>query len=113
MTGIGRPQIRERCFYPRLPQPAADRKALRTGRIGLIPYVSAEAFYDTRYDTFNEFRFTAGMEWMLARFLIVKSYFSRQRETTSSPEFINGLGITVQFYLHQKTRNAHARRNYP
>jgi hypothetical protein len=79
-------------------------KSLRTGRIGLIPYASAEAFYDTRYDKFNQFRYTAGMEWILARFLVIKSYFSRQRTTTSSPEFVNGLGITVQFYLRQKTR---------
>jgi hypothetical protein len=43
-------------------------KPLRTGRIGLIPYASAEAFYDTRYDQFNQFHFTAGMEWILAAF---------------------------------------------
>jgi hypothetical protein len=29
------------------------------------------------------------MEWMLARFLVIKSYFALQRDTTSSPEFVN------------------------
>jgi Protein of unknown function (DUF2490) len=86
-------------FTPRYRNRLRIERTVKQGRFLLTPYIDAEVFYDWRYDAFNEFRYSAGMNWSVARFLAVEGYYTRERDTKSSPEYVNAAGVKVQFYF--------------
>ena len=63
------------------------------------PYGSAEVFYDWQYDKFDRVRFAAGVEVSVWRFLVIDGYYLRQHTTTSSPRFVNAMGLKMHIYL--------------
>ena len=65
----------------------------------LTPYLETEWFYDCRYDAFDEVRYSGGAEWAATRFLVAEAYYTRQRDTKSSPDFVNALGVKIAFYF--------------
>ena len=75
----------------------------------LTPYVSAEAFFDTRYNVWNKSRFGAGVQIPLKRGplnlllpqhqTVLDVYYLRQHDTRSSTTHLNALGIVLAFYL--------------
>ena len=97
-------RIVNRAHEPRYWNRLRFERAFRTGRFALTPYVDAEAFYSWNYHAFNQLRYTAGLEWTVAHFLILEGYFTRQRNTKSSLEYVNALGATVQFHLRQNNK---------
>ena len=80
-----------------------DRE-FQVGNFRLTPYADVEVFYDSRYHEFDEFRYEAGVEWLVARFLSLEAYYTRQRDTKSSPEFVNALGVKLEFYLRNRPK---------
>lgn len=77
----------------------------------ITPYGSAEIFYDTRFSTFNRYRFAAGVQIALRRIrsdepllLILRKervldiYYLRQEDTRSEPRPINAIGVS--FAIH-------------
>ena len=91
-------------YKPRYRNRLRFERAFRTGRFALTPYVEAEAFYSWNYHAFNELRYTVGLEWTVAHFLVLEEYFTRQRDTRSPPEFVNALGVTVQLHLRRNNK---------
>jgi hypothetical protein len=89
-------------FEPQYRNRLRLERNFRTGRFVLTPYVDGEAFYNWKYHAFDEFRYTAGLEWRVLRFLVLEEYYTRQRNTKSSPQYVNALGVTVQVHLRQK-----------
>jgi Protein of unknown function (DUF2490) len=71
----------------------------KAGWLEFTPYSHAEAFYDWRYDKFHRFRYAAGSEIALGRHLIFESYYLRQRDTVTSPRYVNAIGAAMQFYF--------------
>ena len=63
-----------------------------------VPYVRAEAFYDTRFDTWNRDRYQAGMEVTLTPRWRIEPFLARQNDSRSRPEHINALGLIVKYY---------------
>jgi hypothetical protein len=78
----------------------------------LTPYAAGEIFYDTRYQTFNRNRLTAGVKLpLLRRFkpfneneqstpgrsLSLDLYFARQNDSRPTPERVNALGVRLIF----------------
>jgi Protein of unknown function (DUF2490) len=91
-------------FTPRYRNRLRMERTFRQGRFGFTPYTDAEVFYDWKYGTFDIFRYTAGTEWSVGHSVLLETYYSRQRNTKSSPEYINALGMTLQFFLRNKAR---------
>lgn len=89
-------------FEPQYRNRLRVERSFRTGRFVLTPYTEAEAFYNWKYNAFDEVRYTAGLEWQVVRVLVLEAYYTRQRDTKSSPQYVNALGITVQLHLRQK-----------
>jgi hypothetical protein len=86
-------------YRPRYRNRLKIERSFKTGRFELNPYAHAEAFYDWHLNTFNRFRYTAGIEWTLSRHIILESYYTRQRDTAPTRKFINAFGAVVHVYF--------------
>jgi hypothetical protein len=73
--------------------------ASRIGAVRLTPYAQAEFFYDFTEDTWNEQRYTAGIQWPSGRVLKFNTYYTRQVCSSCSPEFVNVAGLTLQYFF--------------
>lgn len=86
-------------------------KEFRIGNRPITPYGSAEIFYDTRFSTFNRYRFASGIQIALRRIRsdeplllllrqerVLDIYYLRQEDTRSEPKHINAIGIS--FAIH-------------
>lgn len=89
-------------FEPEYRNRLRFERSFRTGQFGLTPYIDVEAFYSWKYHAFDEVRYTAGLEWQVVRFLVLEAYYTRQRDTDSSPQYVNALGLTMQLHFRQK-----------
>ena len=76
----------------------------------ITPYVSAEIFYDTRYNTWNRNRFAVGIQQSLRRGplrrmllperqVILDLYYMRQNDSRSEIQHVNGIGAALAFYF--------------
>jgi hypothetical protein len=63
--------------------------------VRLIPYASAELFYDTQYDRLNRLQFRLGATLPTGPNLAWDFYLARQRDTYPTTKFANALGITL------------------
>lgn len=66
------------------------------------PYASAEVFYDSAKNSWNEEQFTAGVQWPFRRLFMLQTYYLRQHCTTSNPHYLNVGGLTLNFYFKNK-----------
>jgi hypothetical protein len=69
-------------------------------RIPISPYVSAEIFYDTRFDAFSRWRYTGGVALTLGDHTIIEPHYTRQIVKHPQFQVINAIGLTVNIYLH-------------
>jgi hypothetical protein len=69
-------------------------------RTGLIPFISAEAFYDSQYETISRYRYEAGVTLPFRKVWILEPYYARQKSVVPSQSFVNAFGLTVQAHLH-------------
>lgn len=65
----------------------------------LTPYADSEVFYDARYNAFDEFRYTAGLEWSPVRSVVIDGYYTRQRSTKSEPAYVNAPGLKLELFF--------------
>jgi len=63
-----------------------------------VPYVSAEILYDTRYDSWSEQRYQAGIELVLNRRWRLEPYYLRKEDQRSEPRHTNALGLVLKHY---------------
>ena len=59
----------------------------------------AEVFYSAEQRKWTRLRYAAGMEWTITMRIVLEGYFLRQNDWASSPQFVNALGVVMQFYL--------------
>jgi len=71
----------------------------RIGSLRLTPYAQAEFFYDITKDSWNEERYTVGIEWPFRRILKLSTYYTRQVCQEYSPEFVNVAGVTLHYFV--------------
>lgn len=62
------------------------------------PYVMAEFFYDSKYDEWDEERYSGGVEWPLGKKAIVETFYCRQNNTHSKAD-VNAFGLTVRLFF--------------
>ena len=69
------------------------------GRFEFTPDGHGEVFYSAEQRKWTRLRYAAGMEWTITRRIVLEGYFLRQNDWASSPQFVNALGVVMQFYL--------------
>lgn len=92
-------RIINRDYRPRYRNRLKADRTFRHGRLDITPYAHVEVFYDWHYNTFDRFRYTAGMECALTRHIILGGYYARQRDSAPSEKFVNAVGAEVHFYV--------------
>jgi Protein of unknown function (DUF2490) len=68
---------------------------LEVRKVRLIPYASAEIFYDTQYDQVNRLQFRLGTTLPTGPNIAWDFYLVRQRDTYPATKFVDALGITL------------------
>lgn len=74
-----------------------EREVTWFGRIA-VPYATAEAYYDTRYDDWNRQQYRVGAEIALDDRWRIEPYLARQNDTRSQPTNVNALGLALKYY---------------
>ena len=64
----------------------------------VVPYAQAEAFYDTRFDTWNRQLYQLGAEVELSKQWRIEPYYARQNDTRSSPAHVDRFGLVLKYY---------------
>jgi hypothetical protein len=67
--------------------------------LSLIPYSSTEAFYDSKVEAWDRFRFSVGADYPFGKHLTFEPYYTRQISTHTSIRYTNALGLTVKVFL--------------
>ena len=98
-------------FSARYRNRATLEREFAVGRYKFTPYVSGEAFYDTRFNVFNRNRLAAGVQLPLGKglspfrehhplahkSLSLDLYFARQNDSRSTPHHVNAVGAVLVF----------------
>lgn len=63
------------------------------------PYGSAEEFYTTQYDSWNETQYAAGIEWPYHKLLMLQTYYLRENCSTCNPGHLNVGGLTLNVFF--------------
>jgi len=74
-----------------------EREFTAGGR-AVVPYAPAEAFYDTRFDTWNRQLYQFGAEIELSNRWRIEPYYARQNDTRSSPAQIDRIGLVLKYF---------------
>ena len=64
----------------------------------VVPYVHAEAFYDSRFDAWSRERYEAGAEIKLNKNWRIEPYLARQRDDRPSPARLDTLGVNIKYF---------------
>jgi hypothetical protein len=64
-------------------------------QVRLVPYASAEVFYDTQYDKVNRLQFRLGSTLPTGPNVVWDFYLARQRDTYPTTKFVDAIGVTL------------------
>jgi uncharacterized protein DUF2490 len=64
--------------------------------LALAPYVTFEAYYDSRYNSIARLAGRVGSEARLARRVSIDVYVARQNNSRDVPRYVNALGVTTK-----------------
>ena len=79
----------------------AEREVTWAGRVA-VPYVTAEAFYDTRYDQWNRQEYRLGAEIAIDDRWRIEPYFARRNDQRSEPAHVNAIGLAIKYFAAQR-----------
>jgi hypothetical protein len=68
------------------------------GPVTLIPYISAETFYDSRYDSWSRTYYQSGIAVPISKRVVPEIYYGRQIDQEPSDKTVNALGMVVTLY---------------
>ena len=63
-----------------------------------VPYVTAEAIYDTRYGSWEQRRYQAGSEFAIDDHWRVEPYFELRNYSNSQPARVLGFGLVLKYF---------------
>ena len=72
---------------------------LRAADFSFTVYASGEVFYDSAHQSWDETRFTIGLQKSYRRILKVDTYYLRQDCSTCNPNPINAWGLNLNFFF--------------
>jgi hypothetical protein len=67
--------------------------------VTFVPYLSAEVFYDSRYDSWARTRYQAGLAVPATRWLVPEAYYSRQTDRQPASKRTDALGLLATLYF--------------
>ncbi len=76
---------------------ALEREMVVRG-VHVVPSISAEVYYDTRFGTVNRQRYRTGVELTLSEHWRIEPAFIRQEDQRSDPAHVNGFGLILKYY---------------
>jgi len=76
-------------------------KEINAGRCSWVPYGSAEAFYDSRYDTINRLRSIAGTSVAWTPRVALEGNFTYQHDSKSSVTNVYALNVILHVYFEK------------
>ncbi len=78
-------------------------KEYKAKKVSFVPYSSAEAYYDSRYNTVNRFRLIAGSSVSWSQRYAFEVNYTYQHDTRSSVTTIYALNLIAHFYFQTKS----------
>jgi hypothetical protein len=63
-----------------------------------VPYAQVEAFYDTRFDTWNRRLYQLGAEIELTKQWRIEPYYARQNDTRPSTAHVDRIGLVLKYF---------------
>jgi hypothetical protein len=79
-------------------------KDIRIHGYALTEYVSAEAFFDSKTDSVDRYRYVAGVVFPVAKNTTIEPYFMWQDNRGSEPKFENTIGLRLSLFLQKRNR---------
>jgi hypothetical protein len=73
-----------------------QRLAAKQSGLALAPYITFEAYYDSRFNTIARLAGRVGSEARLGTRTTIDLYIARQNNSRDTPRYINALGITMK-----------------
>lgn len=68
-------------------------------KISLVPYLNAEAYFDTRYTEINRYRFIGGTSVSWSSLFALEGNFTFQRDSRASVENLYALNVILHIYI--------------
>lgn len=68
-------------------------------KISLVPYGSAEIFYDSRYDAWTRTRYQFGVAVPVSKAFAPEVYVAHQRDEEPTLKYTNALGLVLGFFF--------------
>ncbi len=65
------------------------------GNYTFTPYVSAEVYFDTRFDQFSRYRLIAGTAFPLTKHITFEPYYAHQVDFAGSSAIVDALGLIL------------------
>jgi len=90
-------------FSQRYRYRAMIEKEYKFKKVSFVPYSSAEAYYDSRYNTVNRFRLIAGSSFSWSRRYAFEANYTYQHDTRSSVTNLHALNLIAHLYFQSKS----------
>jgi len=74
-----------------------EREFIASG-VAIVPYAQAEAFYDTRFNTWNRQLYQFEAEIELTKQWRIEPYYARQNDTRPSTAHVDRVGLVLKYY---------------
>jgi len=78
-------------------------KEYKAKKVSFVPYSSAEAYYDSKYNTVNRFRLIAGSSVSWSQRYAFEANYTYQHDTRSSVTNIHALNLIAHLYFQKKS----------
>jgi len=75
-----------------------EKEVAAPGGTPLVPYLTAEWFYDTRFDAWSRQRYQLGAEVVLHKSWRLEPYYAYEKDKYPSSESLNRFGLVLKYY---------------
>jgi len=86
--------------FPDVVQMMAE-KEISAGKCSIVPYVNAEPYYDSRYNTINRVRLIGGATVSWSPRFALEGNFTYQHDTRSSVTNLDALNVILHLYFER------------
>jgi hypothetical protein len=77
-------------------------KELKAKKVSIVPYINAEAYYDSRFNTINRFRGIAGTSVSWSKRFALEGNFTYQYDSKSSVTNLYAANLILHLYFQRK-----------
>lgn len=89
-------------FSQRLRYRLMIEKELKAKKVSIVPYINAEAYYDSRFNTINRFRGIVGTSISWSKRFAIEGNFTYQYDSQSSVTNLYATNLILHLYFQRK-----------